>query len=123
METEMAKQIKKTVEKRIQKSSETEKLVIIFTHLAGIFFSFIPALIVYLVAEGSVKSSVKHALNWQISLLIYSGISLVLIFALVGIFFLWALGIVNTLFCIIAAIKASQNKEFVYPLSIRFIKG
>ena len=57
--------------KKIHKNSETEKLVIILTHLGGIFLWIFPALIVYLVSESGVKSHVKNALNWQLSLIIY----------------------------------------------------
>lgn len=109
--------------KKIHKNSETEKLVVILTHLGGIFLWIFPALIVYLVSEGGVKSHVKNALNWQISLFIYFCSSFLLCLLLIGFVFIWILPILNTIFCIIAAIKASQDKEFVYPMSIRFVKG
>jgi uncharacterized protein len=123
MGLKMEKKTKKSTIKGTHKSSETEKLVIILTHLAGIFFWIFPALIVYLVSEGSVKSHVKNALNWQISLFIYFIISVILIFVAIGVLFIWILPLLNTIFCIIAAIKVSQDKEFVYPLSIKFVKG
>ena len=109
--------------KKIHKNSETEKLVIILTHLGGIFLWIFPALIVYLVSEGGVKSHVKNALNWQLSLIIYFIISVILILVAIGALFIWILPFLNTIFCIIAAIKASQDKEFVYPMSIKFLKG
>ena len=115
--------MKKSTKKQAHKNSETEKLVIILTHLAGIFLWIFPALIVYLVSEDGIKSHVKNALNWQISLIIYSGISWILAIVLIGFLFIWLLPILNTIFCIIAAIKASQDKEYRYPMSIRFFKG
>jgi uncharacterized Tic20 family protein len=130
----MTKKTKQPIEKDIPKNSETEKLVIILTHLGGIFFWIFPALIVYLVSEGGVKSHVKNALNWQLSLILYAaiiGISAIFLFFLwvmpflsvAGVLFIWLLPTLNTIFCIIAAIKASQDKEFVYPMSIKFLKG
>ena len=64
----------------------------------------------------------KNILNWMISFLLYAFISAILIFVLIGIPLLLALGVVAVVFPIMGAIKADQNEIFKYPMSIEFIK-
>jgi uncharacterized Tic20 family protein len=52
---------------------------------------------------------------------IYLFISALMIFIIIGIFFLVALGIINIIFIILGSIKANNGEDFSYPLSIRFI--
>jgi uncharacterized Tic20 family protein len=49
-------------------------------------------------------------------------IAIVLFVTLIGILLLWVLGIVVLVLVIIATIRASENKLYRYPMSIRFIK-
>jgi uncharacterized Tic20 family protein len=108
--------------KRVHKTSESDNLIVILTHLGGIFLSFLPSLVVYLVADGKVKNQARLALNWQLSLLVYGFLSTLLIMILIGLFFMWAMMVLNVIFSIIAAVKSSKDATFVYPLSIQFIK-
>jgi len=104
------------------KKSNTNLLAAI-THILGIFISFIGALVVYIaVDEKDVKKHAKNALNWQISLIIYVIISTILMLVLIGFVLIAILGILNVIFCIIAAIKASDGKVWEYPLAIKFLK-
>ncbi|MFP4401967.1 MAG: DUF4870 domain-containing protein [Candidatus Nanoarchaeia archaeon] len=123
-------------------SIDTKGLNII-THILGMFIGsslvlgFLGPLLIYLLVDNKeVKEHGKNALNWQISLLIYSAIagllwvvSLVLSFIIVGIPFLvlfstilFVLVALNIIFSIIAAIKANDDIVWEYPLSIRFFK-
>ncbi len=100
--------------------SEAKTLAII-THVLALFIGFLGPLIILLVGEEKfVKKNAKKALNWQISLLIYGAVSGILALVIVGIFLLIALGIMNTVFVIIAAIKASEEEAWDYPLTIPF---
>ncbi|WBL24507.1 DUF4870 domain-containing protein [Zunongwangia sp. HGR-M22] len=65
----------------------------------------------------------KDIMNFQISLFIYSIISipLMLLFGL-GIFLLILVGIVGLVFPIINAIKASNGEPAFYPFTIKIIK-
>jgi uncharacterized Tic20 family protein len=63
----------------------------------------------------------KEALNFQISILIYIVVSIVLIFFVVGVFLLIAVALANLVCTVIATIKAGQGEYYRYPLSIRFI--
>ena len=55
-------------------------------------------------------------------MLIYDAVAVMLCFVLIGIPILILLWIMNTVFVIIASIKASEGKLYRYPLTIRFIK-
>lgn len=64
----------------------------------------------------------KESLNFQISMTIYFAVSVVLMLAFIGIFMIIALMILNIVYTIIAAIKASEGESYSYPFTIRFIK-
>lgn len=95
----------------------------VITHLLGLFTGFLGALIVLLVAENNqVKNHARNALNWQISSCIYIIISIPLMLLLIGFLTFFATILLNIIFCIIAAIRASESKLWEYPLAIQFIK-
>ncbi len=95
-------------------------------HVLGLFTGFIGPLIAYLVlrSEKDKKAiaNAKHALNFQLSLLIYYLIGGILILAFIGIVVL----IVTYVFAIIAGIIASlrsyEGEVYKYPLEIEFVK-
>jgi len=95
--------------------------IVILPHILGIFTNFVGPLITYLVGEGDLKKHSKKALNWQLSLLIYSFIAGILMFVLIGFLLLGILWILNVIFCIIATVKASNGEEWEYPLTINFL--
>lgn len=64
----------------------------------------------------------KESLNFQISMTIYLAISVVLMVIFIGFFMVIALMILNIVYTIIAAIKASEGTSYTYPFTIRFIK-
>lgn len=72
-----------------------------------------------------IDTQAKEALNFQISLFIYSGVSLFLMFSFMGIpfgtiIFLF-LYIVNFVCSIQGAMKSSKNIEYRYPFNLRLI--
>lgn len=64
----------------------------------------------------------KEALNFQISVLIYVLICVVLIFVIIGIPLLILLGIFETVMIIVAAVRANEGVPYRYPLNLRLIK-
>ncbi|MFH1359474.1 MAG: DUF4870 domain-containing protein [Candidatus Omnitrophota bacterium] len=64
----------------------------------------------------------KEAVNFQISMTIYMAVAFLLVFIVIGIPLLFALGIANLVLVIIASIKTNNGEKFVYPLAIRLIK-
>jgi uncharacterized Tic20 family protein len=96
--------------------------------LAGLFLHFLGhllgPLIVWLVKRGDspeIDAHGKESLNFQISMLIYDAIAAVLCIVLIGIPILIALWVLNTVFVIIASVKASEGTLYRYPFTIRFI--
>ena len=63
----------------------------------------------------------KESLNFQLSMLIYDAIAAILCIVLIGIPILIILWIMNTVFVIIASIRASEGELYRYPLTIRFL--
>ncbi len=96
--------------------------------LLGLFFHFLGhlggPLIVWLMKRGDspeIDAHGKESLNFQISMLIYDAVAAILCIILIGIPILIALWVLNTVFVIIASVKASEGKFYRYPITIRFI--
>lgn len=95
----------------------------ILIHILGLLTGFLAPLIIYFVTkEEYVKNHAKTALNWHFSLMIYFVISGILVIVLIGFLAIFALAIMNFVFCIIAAVKANNNEVWKYPMSIPFFK-
>jgi uncharacterized Tic20 family protein len=109
----------------VTSSADSDKLFVIASHLGGIFFGFIPALIVFLIRKDSpgwVLDNAREALNWQITVLISGVACFILAFLLIGLFLFWILMLTNLIFCIVATVKTSSNQTYRYPFSIRLLK-
>lgn len=63
----------------------------------------------------------KESLNFEISVTIYYLASIILIWACVGIFLVFALMIFHIVFVVLASIEASKGNSYRYPLCIRFV--
>ena len=97
--------------------------------LLGVFIHFpghlLAPLIVWLLKRDEspeIDAHGKEALNFQISMLIYNVIAAVFCLVLIGFLLLPLLWILNALFVIIAAIKASDGEFYRYPMTIRFLQ-
>jgi uncharacterized Tic20 family protein len=102
--------------------TDDERTLAIITHVLGIFFWIIPPLIIYLWKKDDspyIAAHAKEALNFQISIAL---LAILLFITLIGIIFLWVPAIIDTVFCIIAALKASENKIYRYPLTLRLVR-
>ncbi len=64
----------------------------------------------------------KEALNFQISMLLYCIVAGVLCFACIGFVLLPIVAVADTLFAVIASIKAGNGQHYRYPLTIRFVR-
>jgi hypothetical protein len=94
----------------------------LFTHFIGHIFG---PLIVWLLKRGDsaeIDAHGKESLNFQLSMLIYDAVAVVLCFVLIGFPILLLLWLLNTVFVIVASIKASEGELYRYPLTIRFIR-
>lgn len=104
--------------------SNDEKNIATVTHLGGTVFSFLPALIVWILKKDDsayLADQAKEALNFQITVLLAYIAAGVLSWILIGLLFFPIIWIVNIVFCIIAAIATSKGETYRYPLCLRLI--
>lgn len=99
------------------------------SHLSGfsVFLGIPPAigpLIMWLLRKDDPYAAyhAKEALNFNISMIIYTVVAAISIIALIGILALPAVLIGWFVLTIQAALRASAGEYYQYPLSIRFVK-
>jgi len=107
--------------------SSNDRLWIVLSHLSLVLgFGLIFPLIVYLVTKDDAGSPVpahaREALNFHISVCIYCIISMILVVVVVGVLLLLAIGVGSVVLAIVAAVKASRNEPYQYPLTLRLVK-
>lgn len=105
-------------------ATANDKNIAVLTHLGGMFFSFLPGLIVWLLKKDEnayIGEQAREAPNFQISVLIAYLVSYVLAFILIGFFLMAAIWVANIILCIIAAVNTSKGVEYRYPFSLRLI--
>ena len=102
-----------------------DKLLAILCHLSEfIGVPILLPLIVYLVTKEDapfVREHAKEALNFHLSLFLYSLLCVPLVFVMIGVPLLIALGIFSVAVSIIAAVKVSDGAAYRYPLCIRLV--
>jgi uncharacterized Tic20 family protein len=64
----------------------------------------------------------KESMNFQITMTLLALLALLLIVVKIGFLLIFAVGIVNLVFVIIASVKTSNGESYQYPFKIRFIK-
>jgi uncharacterized protein len=105
-------------------SPSDERLWATLIHVGGILFSFVPALVGYLVLKDRgalIREHTATALNFQLTMLIAYVIGVILTFVVIGILVVIAVGIVIIVFSIIAAMAANKGASYTYPLCIKFV--
>lgn len=108
------------------------KVWAMFVHLSALlgfsgipFASILGPLLIWLIKKNEMPFLDRHgkqSMNFQLSMLLYVVVSLLLSMFYVGLLFLFPLLIINVVFVIIASTKAYHGEEYQYPFSIKFIK-
>lgn len=114
-----------TEESTLIKPTNDEKTLAILSHILCIVAGFIAPLVIYLIKKDNsafVTAHAKESLNFQITVILAYLVSFVLVFVLIGIPLMIIIGLVNLILVIIATIRASEEKLYKYPFSIKFIK-
>ena len=104
--------------------SNDDKNIATITHLGGTVFSFVPALIVWILKKDDsefIADQAKEALNFQITIILAQFIAWILAWILIGLFFMFIIWLLNIVFCIIAAISTSKGETYRYPFCLRLI--
>lgn len=108
------------------KTKSSDNVMAMLPHLLGIFTGFLGPLIFYFVNKDQgdkiALENSKHALNFQLSLIIYWVVTFVLMFILIGFVIAAVLGIFSLIVMIIASIRSYEGEVYQYPLEIPFIK-
>lgn len=104
-----------------------QRTMALAAHLLGIFTWFIGPLIIWLINKDDpnkafVTDQAKEALNFQITITIAMLICIVLTIVIIGGILAPIVGILNLVFCIIAAVKANNGEAYRYPFALRLIK-
>jgi uncharacterized Tic20 family protein len=99
-----------------------ERTMAILAHILTFVAPVIATLVVYLLKKDEskyVSAQAKEALNFQITIML---VTIGLCLTLIGVLLLVFVGIWYFVLVIVATIKASENKLYRYPLTIRLIK-
>lgn len=101
-----------------------DKLFAMLIYVSSFFTNFIGPLLIWLIKKDSyfVDYHGKEYFNFLISYAIYTFISWILSFILIGIIPLVIFGVMAFVFTIVAAVKSYEGIEYHIPLTIRFIK-
>lgn len=104
--------------------SNDDKNIATITHIGGTVFSFVPALIVWILKKDEnqyIEDQAKEALNFQITMVLAYMLAGVLSWILIGLIFFPVIWVLNIVFCIIAAISTSKGETYRYPFCLRLI--
>jgi len=112
-------------------TNNEERTMSMLCHLSALamfvipFGSILGPLIVWLMKKDQypeVDRQGKDAINFHLSMLIYTLVAVFLILVLIGIMLLVVIGAFTLIMIIIASIKSNNGERFEYPLSIKFIQ-
>ena len=114
-----------------QLSESDARLWATFAHLGIVAGFIIPLatvlvpLIIWLVFKDKSAFVDRHgrsALNFQLTMLIAFAIAGILTVVYIGFLLMIALGVLNLVFSIIAAVAANKGEGYKYPLSLELVK-
>ena len=113
-------------------NQKSESTWAIFCHLSSFvafigipFGNILGPLVIWLVKKNEmplVEVEGKSALNFQISMTIYTLIALALCLVVIGFLIIVPIILANVILVIIASVKTSNGEKFQYPCMIHFIK-
>jgi len=112
-------------------SEKEERQWAMFAHIGTFSSMFIPLgniiapIVVWQIKKHEsdfVVEQAKESLNFQITLMIYSLISLLLCIIIIGFFLIFALVIFGLIMVIIASIRTNDGEDFQYPMTLRLFK-
>lgn len=102
-----------------------ERNIAVLLNVSGLFFPLFGPLVLWLLFKEESKFIDQHgkdALNFHISMYIYSFIIVLLCFIFIGFLLIPVLAVFVVLFPILGAVKASNGELYKYPLCFDFIK-
>ena len=113
-------------------NQKQERIWAIFCHLSSLvafvgipFGNIFGPLVIWLIKKNEmplVDEEGRSALNFQISMTIYTVIAFILCFIAIGFLLIFPVILFNVILVIIASVKTSNGEKFHYPCTIHFIK-
>ena len=105
----------------------SENTTAMLAHILAIPTSFVGPLILWLVNKDDPNKAfstdqAKEALNFQITIAIGYAISGVLSFVFIGLITASLIGILDLVFCILAAVAANRGEAYRYPFALRLVQ-
>lgn len=115
----MSQEVTKPRSPEPKRQTDEDKTMAILAHILALMTGFIAPLVIYFVSdEGFGKRNAANATNWQISFTIYMFIAGMLSIVLIGLLLIPVLLLLDLVFCILAAVKASNGETYQYPITI-----
>lgn len=111
--------------KTSDKVSQDDINLALISHIGTMFGGFFVPLIIWIIKKDESEFVAKHArnaLNFQLSMLLYVVVSIILFFIFIGVLLLLAIAVFATIVVILATVAASRGEHYDYPLTINFIK-
>jgi len=112
---------------RLQSEARTWAMLTHITALAGFmgvpFGNLIGPLVIWAIKKDQfplVDDQGKESLNFQLSMIIYGIVAVVLCFVLIGIPLLIAIVLSDLILVVVAAVNANEGRLYRYPITIRF---
>jgi len=108
----------------INMPNSDERVLAILSHVLAILpgVGILGPLVIYLVKKNDspfVAANAKESLNFQLTIIL---LYIILLITLIGVLLFWVVGILNIILVIVATIKASENRIYRYPISMRLIR-
>jgi len=104
---------------------DDSKFWLITLHLSNFFCIVVLPLVIWAWKKDEdpeIDRQGKDVINFQLSMVLYLFVSSILVFVLIGIVFLLALGGYITIITIVNTMKVITDNDYKYPLTIKFIK-
>ncbi len=106
-------------------TNPNERLLIIASHLSVLFgVGLLLPLVVYLIQNdrgNPIATNAREALNFHISVLVYSLCCLPLALIFIGFPLLMGIAIATVVFAILATVKTADGSTYRYPLTFRLV--
>lgn len=101
-----------------------ERTLALLAHLSGLFFSFLGPLLIWAIKKDEstfIRDHALEALNFQISVIIYSLAAAFSMIILIGFLILPVLIVLEIILVIMACMAANKGEMYKYPFTLRLI--
>lgn len=103
--------------------NKIQRMELVALHLGSFFVPVLVSMAFFLIEdEDFIKQSAKNNLNFQLSIVIYLFISLLLSFVIVGLLGLIVFPLMFYILTLVSLINSCNGNLYEFPMTIKFIK-